>query len=140
MRTSGHECSFCAVVHREDPDAREVYRDEHVVAFLPAEPATLGHVLIVPHQHIPDIWSLDTRTATQIGRATIALADVVRRALAPEGLNVIQSNGAAAGQTVMHLHVHLVPRWSGDVIGSIWPPKTHYSDAEIDDIWKRLRV
>lgn len=140
MRTSDHKCPFCAIVLGEDPDAREVYRDEHVVAFLPREPATLGHVLIVPHQHIPNIWSLDSQTAAQLGRAAIALAGVMRRTLEPEGLNVIQSNGAAASQTVMHLHVHLVPRWSGDVMGNIWPSRTHYSDAEKDDVWGRLRA
>ena len=107
------ECPFCDIVRREE-DAREVYRDEHVVAFFPMEPATLGHTLIVPREHIPNIWSLDDDTAGHLARVTVRLSAAVREALSPEGLNVIQSNGAAATQTVFHLHVHVVPRWEGD--------------------------
>lgn len=87
---------------------------EHVVAFFPLEPATLGHTLVVPRQHVPDIWSLDEDTAAQLARVTVRLSNVMRRALQPEGLNVIQSNGEVATQTVFHLHVHVVPRWEGD--------------------------
>lgn len=57
----------------------------------------------------------------------------------PEGLNIIQSNGPAASQTVMHLHVHLVPRRTGDAIGRIWPPETQYSEAAKDAAWDALR-
>ena len=107
------DCPFCDIVRR-DEHAREVYRDEHVVAFFPLEPATLGHTLIVPRMHIPDIWSLDDDTAGHLARVTVRLSAAVREALSPAGLNVIQSNGAAATQTVFHLHVHVVPRWEGD--------------------------
>ena len=57
----------------------------------------------------------------------------------PDGLNVIQSNGAAATQTVMHLHIHVVPRWEDDEVGRIWPPETNYSEGEKDDAWEALR-
>lgn len=133
------ECPFCEIVQREDPDAREVYRDDHVVAFFPLEPATLGHTLVVPRAHVPDIWSLDDETAERLAVATTRLAQVVKHALAPEGLNVIQSNGKAATQTVFHLHVHIVPRWENDAVGRIWPPETNYSEAQKDDAWERLR-
>lgn len=133
------ECPFCEIVQREDPDAREVYRDDHVVAFFPLEPATLGHTLVVPRAHVPDIWSLGDETAERVAVATTRLAQVVKHALAPEGLNVIQSNGKAATQTVFHLHVHIVPRWGNDAVGRIWPPETNYSEEQKDDAWERLR-
>lgn len=126
---TGDVCEFCEIVDRDDPDVREVYRDENVVAFFPTEPAVLGHVLLVPRRHVPDIWSLGPDEAAQLSRAGLLLADAIRDAIHPEGLNVIQSNGAAATQTVPHLHVHLVPRWSDDRMGPIWPAETDYSET-----------
>lgn len=120
-------CEFCDIVDRDDPDVREVFRDENVVAFFPTEPAVLGHVLVVPRRHVPDIWALDPDEAAQLSRAALLLADAVRDAVRPEGLNVIQSNGEAATQTIKHLHVHLVPRFDGDGMGPIWPKETDYS-------------
>ncbi|MBN9327014.1 MAG: HIT family protein [Cellulomonas sp. 73-145] len=122
-------CEFCAIVERDDPDVREVYRDENVVAFFPTEPAVLGHVLVVPRRHVPDIWGLKPDEAAQLSRATVLLADAIREAIHPEGLNVIQSNGEVATQTVKHVHVHLVPRWGNDAMGPIWPAKTDYSES-----------
>ncbi len=139
MPTSDPDCPFCEIVQRDDPDAREVYRNEHVVAFFPLEPATLGHTLVIPREHLADIWALDGATAGHLAQATLRVANAVRRAMSPEGLNIIQSNGEAATQTVPHLHVHVVPRWHGDAVGRIWPPETNYSDDQKDDAWERLR-
>lgn len=133
-------CPFCEIIQREDPDAREVYRDEHVVAFFPTEPAVLGHTMVVPRKHVADIWGLDEDNAGHLARATVRLAGAIREAVHPEGLNVIQSNGEAATQTVFHLHVHLVPRWDGDAMGPIWAEETDYSEEEKDDVLRRVRT
>ena len=135
----GEGCPFCEIVQRDDEDAREVYRDEHVVAFFPTEPAVLGHTMVEPREHVPDIWSLSEETASHLAWATVRLAGAVRGAVEPEGLNIIQSNGEAATQTVFHLHVHLVPRWEGDAMGPIWPEETDYSEAQKDDALERVR-
>ncbi len=127
---SEDDCEFCEIVDRDDPEVREVYRDEHVVAFFPTEPAVLGHILVIPRRHVPDIWALNADEAAQLARATLLLADAVRDAVRPEGLNVIQSNGEAATQSVRHLHVHLVPRQTGDAMGPIWPDETDHSEPE----------
>lgn len=132
-------CPFCEIVEREDPDVREVYRDEHAVAFFPTEPATLGHTLLVPRAHVTDIWGLPEVSAAHLGAVVVRLARAVRQAVKPEGLSIIQSNGAAATQTVAHLHVHLVPRWEGDALGRIWPPETRYSEKQKDDVWALLK-
>ena len=131
-------CAFCAIARGGDLAVREVYRNAQVVAFFPTEPATLGHTLIIPRAHVRDIWSLDADLVPALGLATLKLAGAIRRVLEPQGLNVIQSNGEAATQTVMHLHIHLVPRWEGDAIGQIWPPTTAYSEAAKDDVWEAL--
>ncbi len=132
------DCPFCEIVARE-ADAREVFRTDSVVAFVPPEPATLGHTLLVPRTHVRDIWDVGEDLAAELARQTVKLAEAVKRAMRPDGLNVIQSNGAAATQTVMHLHVHVVPRWEDDAVGRIWPPETHYSEGDKDDAWETLR-
>lgn len=132
MPTSEPDCPFCRVIARSDEQVREVYRDNDVVAFFPTEPATLGHTLIAPREHVSDIWHLSEETADRLAQATVRLAGVVRDAVDPEGLNIIQSNGLVATQTVFHLHIHLVPRWEGDAMGQIWPEETAYSDTEKD--------
>lgn len=139
MPTNDPDCPFCEIVQRDDPDAREVYRDEHVVAFFPLEPATLGHTLVIPQQHLVDIWALDEATAGYLAKVTLRVADAVRRVMEPQGLNIIQSNGEAATQTVPHVHVHVVPRWQDDAVGRIWPPETNYSEDQKDETWERLR-
>lgn len=132
-------CPFCKIVQGDDPDANEVYRDEHVVAFIPPTPAALGHTMLIPRKHVTNIWELDEDTATRLASAAIGLADALRAAVHPEGLNVIQSNGEAATQTVLHLHVHLVPRWSGDAMGPIWPTETNFSQRQKDATVARVR-
>lgn len=131
-------CSFCEIVQRQESNVREVYRDDHVIAFFPLEPATLGHTLIIPREHIPDIWALDEDTAAHLAKAVVRLSKAVQIAVEPEGLNIIQSNGEVATQTVFHLHVHIVPRWTGDAVGRIWPPETNYSEEAKDYMWERL--
>lgn len=100
-----------------------VYRDDHAVAFFPLRPATFGHTLVVPRRHIPDIWELPEQTAAHLSRTVLRGAAALRAAVAPDGLNIIQSSGAAATQTVSHLHALLVPRWAADAMGPIWPAK-----------------
>jgi histidine triad (HIT) family protein len=111
-----------------------------VIAFLPLAPATLGHTLVVPKRHIPDIWSLDAALIDPLGQVTLRVAYAIAQAMAPEGLNIINSNGAAASQTVPHLHVHVVPRWEGDQLGEIWPPKEKRSDQVQDEVLATIRA
>lgn len=133
------DCPFCEIVANEDPDAREIYRDAETIGFFPTEPAVLGHTMVIPKRHVADIWELDTHTAARLAGTTLAIATAIKDALKPDGLNIIQSNGHAASQTVMHVHIHVVPRWENDRIGRIWPPESNYSEAQKDDAWEALR-
>nr|DAN15568.1 MAG TPA: hypothetical protein [Caudoviricetes sp.] len=131
-------CPFCAIIMGEGR-AREVYRDDHAVAFFPLQPASLGHTLVVPRRHIPDIWALPEQTAAHLSRAVLRVAAALRAAVTPDGLNIIQSSGAAATQTVPHLHVHLVPRWAADAMGPIWPAKPPSHPPQVlDDLRDKL--
>lgn len=139
MRTVDPDCDFCGIVARQE-DAREVFRTEHLVGFFPLEPATLGHTLLIPREHIPDIWSLNDQTGGHLARATLTLANAIREGMAPDGLNIIQSNGEAATQTVPHLHIHLVPRWENDSMGRIWPGETDWSEEAKDEACSKIRT
>jgi len=139
MPTSVPDCPFCEIAARADPDVREIFRDDQVVAFFPLEPATLGHTLVIPRCHAADIWELEPAVAGHIAEVAVRLAHAIKRAIEPEGLNVIQSNGEVATQTVMHFHTHVVPRWRNDALGRIWPPESHYTEQQKDDAWERLR-
>lgn len=132
-------CPFCAIASFNTTDTREIYRDQHCVAFFPVEPATLGHTLVVPKKHVPDIWSCPPYLAAHLSKTIIYLSTAIKRTLAPEGLNIIQSNGAAATQTVFHLHVHIVPRWTNDEMGEIWPSETNFTAEQMDNLLSRLR-
>jgi len=125
------ECEFCEIIDADEP-ARIVMRSAEVVAFFPLEPATLGHTLLIPTTHVPDIWALDASVASSLAVATLSVAHAVKTAMSPDGLNIIQSNGEAATQTVPHLHVHVVPRWFNDDMGDIWPAETHWSSEQKD--------
>ncbi|WP_460309049.1 HIT family protein [Actinocorallia aurea] len=114
-------CPFCAIIAGVDSNARLVYRTQEVTAFFPLEQATRGHTLIVPNRHVSDLTDLNASEGRDLGEALLRAARAIRSALTPDGLNVIQSTGEVATQTVPHVHFHLVPRWSGDRMVIRWP-------------------
>ncbi len=115
-------CVFCAIAQRAAP-ADIVYQTDAVVAFVPNNPATPAHTLVSPRRHVTDFLAADVATFTAVTTAALRVARAVRQVVAPEGANLITSAGAAATQTVRHLHLHVVPRWHGDPMGTIWPPR-----------------
>lgn len=115
-------CVFCEIV-AGTAEARVVYEDAHTLAFFPLAPATRGHTLVVPRAHTADLWAMDEAAAQRLFRTVLLVGNALRAVLEPDGMNVINSAGAAASQSVFHTHVHLVPRRPGDTMGPIWPPK-----------------
>ncbi|MFI9777529.1 HIT family protein [Streptomyces sp. NPDC051956] len=136
-RRPAHACPFCHIAAGTGP-ARLVAAGPDVIAFLPLRPVHPGHVLVVPRHHLEDIWELDVETATAVTRTVLRVAHAVRAVFRPDGLNVIQSSGAAATQTVPHLHVHVVPRFTNDRMGAIWPAPEDGSPVALDDAASRL--
>jgi len=136
---SADDCVFCEIVAGAAP-ARVVDETAQTLTFLPVNPAHAGHVLVVPRHHVADIWELDGPTAAAVGSAVLRAAHAVRAAHRPEGLNVIQSSGAVATQSVPHLHVHVVPRYQGDRMPRLWPEKGEEDQDLLDDSARRLRA
>ncbi|WP_082563729.1 HIT family protein [Nocardioides sp. Root140] len=119
--TSSGPCPFCQIVKGEDPNARVVYQDQNVTAFFPLTPATRGHTLVVPNRHVAEHVDLTDAESRQLGAAVRRTAIAVRSAVSPDGLNLIQSTGVTATQTIPHVHFHVVPRWAGDALTLSWP-------------------
>lgn len=115
------DCAFCAIVRGEVP-ATVVAEDAECIAFFPDEQATLGHTLVVPKAHVSDLWAIERRELiSQLMEMVIRIGRALEVVVEPEGMNLITSDGAAASQTVFHLHLHVVPRWPDDRMGNIWP-------------------
>lgn len=131
-------CDFCDIVAGQEP-ARVVWRNPEALAFLPLNPATTGHVLVIPRRHYSTILDMDDAAARSLGAAVRVVAKGLCAALGPDGLNVIQSNGTAATQTIDHVHAHLVPRWADDNMPDIWPEKSPTAAADLDAIARTLR-
>ncbi len=107
------DCIFCKIINGEIP-SEKVYEDDKVFAFMDINPLNDGHVLIIPKSHAGTIHEIGEDDFLAVMSATYKLAAAVRKALNPDGINLLQLNGKAANQVVPHLHVHIVPRWSGD--------------------------
>ncbi len=104
---------FSRIVAGEIP-AVKVYEDELTLAFMDINPASPGHVLVIPRQEYPDLLSMPPELLSAVAQTVQRVSKAITKALKPEGFNIIQNNGAAAGQTVFHYHVHIIPRWEGD--------------------------
>lgn len=105
-------CIFCRIIAAEIP-SRQVYSDDAAVAFLDVEPLKRGHTLVVPRQHVSDVLAAPEVLA-RMAPAVAATGELLRSRLGASGLNVLSNVGADAGQSVFHLHVHLVPRYPDD--------------------------
>lgn len=115
-------CVFCKIVAKQIPAAL-VHEDEDTLAFMDIGQVNPGHVLVAVKRHAENIFALDDAQAAALFRSAAKVARAIRAAFQPEGLSVYQANGKAAGQTVFHLHVHLVPRHEGDGMELTWPVK-----------------
>lgn len=140
MAKSGEEgCDFCRIARGEDPSAVVVCEGQAWIAFFPPEPATPGHTLVIPREHVPDVWSLDPSLGAELMSAVVHVGRAVREAVTPAGLNLISSSGEAAEQSVFHLHLHVVPRYLGDSIDPIWPPQEKADPELISGVAERMR-
>jgi len=132
------DCIFCAIVEGRAP-AEVIFEDEETMAFMDINPANPGHTLVVPKQHVRDIYELDEETAAAVMRTAVRVARAIKAALQPEGLNLLQSNGRAGGQAVFHLHMHVIPRWYGDGLHLARPPVRRERQA-IKEVAARIKA
>lgn len=116
------DCVFCKIVAGQIPSTK-VHEDELTLAFMDIGEVNPGHVLVAVKPHVDNIYGLDDTLAAAVFRTAARVARAVKKAYAPEGMTLYQANGAAAGQTVFHFHLHLVPRCAEDGLRLTWPVK-----------------
>ena len=116
------DCIFCRIVAKQIP-ATVVHEDEDTLAFMDIGQVNPGHVLVAAKAHADNLYELDDKQAAAVFRTAVRVARAIRGAFTPEGLSLYQANGKAAGQTVFHFHMHLVPRYADDGMNLVWPVK-----------------
>jgi histidine triad (HIT) family protein len=115
------DCIFCKIAAGELP-ASIVDEDEHTIAFMDINPATRGHALVIPRAHATDLLEIEPSQLAAVSVAAQRLAARAKERLGADGVNVINSCGAAAWQTVFHFHLHVIPRYQGDPLRLPWTP------------------
>ena len=134
------DCVFCKIVAGQIPSTK-VHEDEHTLAFMDLGQVNPGHVLVAVKKHAANLFELDDVQAAAVARSCTRVAKAIRDAFAPAGLSVYQANGKAAGQTVFHYHVHLLPRHEADGMELTWPvknPPREKLEAYAGEIRKKL--
>ena len=130
-------CIFCKIAAGQIPSAT-VYEDDDFRAILDIAPAHKGHTIILPKKHADNIFALDEETAAKVFPVAKKIAQAVKDTPGCDGVNILQNNGTAAGQSVFHLHVHVVPRYEGDGILPVWPQGS-YADGEAAELAAKIR-
>ncbi|AQS41445.1 MAG: HIT family hydrolase [Candidatus Tokpelaia hoelldobleri] len=124
------------ILRDEIPSAR-VYEDQHAIAFMDVMPQAPGHTLVIPRDPSRDLLDAKPETLSALVQAAQKVAQGVKKAMNADGITLMQFNGAAAGQTIFHLHFHIIPRFEGT------PLKSHAGDMadmrELEDIAARIR-
>ncbi len=115
------DCIFCKIANGEIPSST-VYEDEDFRVILDLGPAAKGHALILPKEHFKDVCELDPAVAAKVLPLGAKIGAAMKKSLGCAGFNLVQNNGEAAGQTVFHFHVHVIPRYEGGPSMVTWTP------------------
>jgi histidine triad (HIT) family protein len=115
------DCVFCKIRDGQIPSFK-IHEDERTVTFMDINPLNSGHCLVVTKAHAATIFEADVEDLVAAMAAAKKVALAIQEALKPDGLNILQANGAAAFQSVPHFHLHLIPRWANDGKGFDWKP------------------
>lgn len=108
-----NDCIFCAIADGEIPSFK-IYEDDEVLAYLDINPFSEGHTLVIPKEHREGLLDADDALLAKLVSRVRKVAEHIKRTLPCDGFNILQNNGEAAGQTVRHIHFHIIPRRNGD--------------------------
>ncbi len=121
-------CIFCKIIKGDIPSAT-VFENDDVKVIMDISPAAKGHCILLAKKHVANMFELDAETASKIFSVVPRVASAVKEVTGCDGLNILQNNGEAAGQTVFHLHVHFIPRFKNDTVKMGWETGK-YADGE----------
>ncbi|NLP49946.1 HIT family protein [Bacillus sp. RO1] len=133
------DCIFCKIIDGDIP-ASKVYEDEHVLAFLDISQVTKGHTLVIPKVHKENIYELTPEIAEKLFKVVPKIANSIKEQFEPIGLNLLNNNGEAAGQSVFHYHLHIIPRYGkGDGFGAVWKSnQSDYTTQQLQEIASKI--
>ncbi len=129
-------CIFCKIIGNEIPSST-LYEDENFRVIMDISPAAKGHVILISKKHIANIYEMDEDTASKALVVAVKVAKAMKEELKCEGMNILQNNGEAAGQTVFHFHMHLIPRFMDDTVTITWE-HGNYGLGEADAVAKAI--
>ncbi len=132
------DCIFCKIANGDIPSAT-IYEDEDFRAILDLGPAAKGHALLLPKKHYADLFEIPDEEAAKAFLTAKKVAGALVKAAGAEGVQIVQNNGEAAGQTVFHLHIHMIPGYKKDGHpGAVWVPGT-LDDADKEEIVEQIK-
>ena len=133
-------CIFCKITQGDIPSAK-VYEDDDVYAFLDLSQVTKGHTLIIPKTHAKDIYETSDEIASALFARVPKVANAIKKTYEPLGINILSNTGEAAGQSVFHLHIHLIPRYGeGDGFKPVWNTNGDaYSQEDLQTIAQAIQ-
>ncbi|MFJ7827699.1 HIT family protein [Psychrobacillus sp. NPDC096623] len=125
------ECIFCKIIDGSIPSAK-IYEDEYVYAFMDIMPLTKGHTLIIPKNHKENVYDLSEEEASNLFKVVPKIASALKESFGPVGMNLLNNNGAPAGQSVFHFHLHFIPRYDQtDGFRATWITKEKIYTPEV---------
>ncbi len=130
------DCIFCKIANGEIPSAT-IFENDDVRVILDIAPAAKGHAIMLLKKHAANIFELDAETAGRIFTVVPKIAAAIKEVTGCDGMNILQNNGPAAGQTVFHLHIHFIPRYDNDTVDVKWVTGS-YSDGEAGELAKKI--
>lgn len=135
-----NNCLFCKISNKEIPGVT-IYEDEQMIAFLDISQITKGHTLIIPKKHFKNVYEIDEETISHLYKQVPKIARAITSAFCAKGINVVNNNCEAAGQTVFHYHIHLIPRYSdNDGFRAIYTNHMDkYSKEDLENIALRIQ-
>lgn len=132
------DCIFCKIIAKEIP-ATVVYEDDEVLAFMDIGPIMKGHVLVIPKIHYDPVTNTPDDVLTKLHLVAKRISGAQMNGLGADGVNIMQNNGAASGQEVPHIHVHVIPRYTGDGHHWNWNAKKYDDFEEMAELACNLR-
>lgn len=125
------DCLFCKIIDGSIPSTK-IYEDEYVYAFMDIGPLTKGHTLLIPKEHCANVFEMSEETAANLFKVAPRIANAIKDTFKPAGMNLLNNNGAPAGQSVFHFHLHFIPRYDAtDGFKPTWNTKEDEYTPEI---------
>lgn len=132
------DCIFCKIANGVIP-AQALYEDEQFKVILDRGPASKGHALVLPKEHFDNVFTMDENYTGKVFSVAAKVAGAISEEFDCDGINILQNNNEAAGQTVFHFHMHIIPRYKNDKVDIGWKPG-EITDEQIDTYAKAIRT